>query len=1248
MSSHHHKHAAVIRFLFFVCLFCSGAALEAQIEVPTPAAPSKSTEASVESELKLHNYQLKHAQAAAVLKMWQQLHGIVNGVTIDERTNSIVFLANEAAAREALETLALLDSETPSSIVQGPSPEVRVPARAESPYARLPFRKFTFKHAKVADVLKILRELAGSTKDKDDMEGFVVDERTNSVIWKVRDEWEARNWEEMCAALDAESPGSASKMQETPSPYRPTPASGSPRPTQTFTFSMGFERGESVESLKQRYRKLEQKAHQLADKLKNSKSPSESERSELQAAVRKSFEARQALHRAELADLARRMQSMQQSIDMRDKLADKVVERRVEDLLNPNLKWDARQMSEQLLIGPNQGLSNPAMLLPASPVPSNVSVPYVPGERPETVIRKRIQGRWIVQTHSDGNKDALPELAGQVEVEIEGNSMRYLVGKQEMTGPIFLADCKELESLRLREDGPFPIDFVYDPNGDPQTFRGIIACDGTTLSICMASDEGRANKDFRPSLFVPGTKVTLLKCHRAEPETANAVSVDASTEPNETKRPISEYLPPINALEMQQQLQGQWDVKIVSFSAGDPKELVIRDDLLLLPGNLLGKPILISMKLEWPNPNQLDEVDIIWEPNDQQAGYVINRLVGRIRCDGEKLQLCFVSGSGKVTRRPREMCGNDGIFYLECMRKRVSDSSKPLKDENAGANSLLGPTYLGQSISWWLDKYWKNATANPKSRDNEMEEMVAVAAIRQLRKLPECKTAIEAALARWFASVEHEVNESQRIRAAKCIVFAAGPMHQKVAVDYLFEIAKQVPIIPGEEDLGTWIDCWDDELDEALKGLVLNDELATQIADRLKTGNTAQRRFAVTILINRGASDQPETQAQTEANAWFRSHDKLFYPAFEAASQDTSEAIRMFALIALTGLDPHNSQLLLRLTNAFETDPSTQIRGIAIELLCSKEMAPALKSQGVELERQLIKTLDSDASLDVRYIALGALLFIDSDNELVHSTILQWAKSDDFEKVKYALKLTLRNHQAGDRPQSIDELVELLSDPEWGTAVEVAENNLETYHRWARQYAIAILGRYAAHAHRALPTLEAELARNNKDTLSFTTKALDSVRGYCPDRPIDQLQGQWEFVSVNRPNSTTAFFDFPLHDGGAYPAVGRELRTASDQQPASIINVSGTQLKLGDRVLAEISHQRQNLEVVMLLDPDGKKRHCNGRYEFKGGPSPEYKPNADPARELLILEVCELRDDSDATQATKQIYEFRPVKVETR
>ncbi len=274
----------------------------------------------------------------------------------------------------------------------------------------------------------------------------------------------------------------------------------------------------------------------------------------------------------------------------------------------------------------------------------------------------------------------------------------------------------------------------------------------------------------------------------------------------------------------------------------------------------------------------------------------------------------------------------------------------------------------------------------------------------------------------------------------------------------------------------------------------------------------------------------------------------------------------------------------------------------------------------------MIKTLESDSSVDVRYAALGALMAMDKDSELVHATLLEWARSKERLQVENALSLMLRNHEVGDRPQSIDELIELLSDPEWGTTLEVKQNS----YRWARQYAIANLGEYTALAHRALPTLEAELARNNKNTLSFATEALDRVRGYCPDLPIDKLQGEWEFVSMQKPEGSSPLFDF---------------QASSDQQPSTVITISGTQLKLGDRGLAELSHYRSGSRqgVALLLDPDGKKRHCHGGYNFKGGSSPEYKPNVAPAPELLILEVSELLNSLDATQATKQIYEFRRV-----
>ncbi len=251
---------------------------------------------------------------------------------------------------------------------------------------------------------------------------------------------------------------------------------------------------------------------------------------------------------------------------------------------------------------------------------------------------------------------------------------------------------------------------------------------------------------------------------------------------------------------------------------------------------------------------------------------------------------------------------------------------------------------------------------------------------------------------------------------------------------------------------------------------------------------------------------------------------------------------------------------------------------------------------------------------------------MDTNSELVHKSLMEWAKSDEREKVKYALDLTLRNYQTGNRPQSIDELIELLSDPEWGTTIEVKEHNWSTYHRWARQYALAILGQYAAHAHRAIPTLEAELARNNKDTLSFATAALDRVRGYCPDLPIEKLQGEWEFVSMEKPEGSTPIFDF---------------QASSDQQPSSVITITGTQLKLGDRVLAEISHYRTGSRqgMQLLLDPDGRKLHCNGSFRIAGGSSPSVGASNSP--QTVTLEICKLRNEYDSTQATKQTYELQ-------
>ena len=127
-----------------------------------------------------------------------------------------------------------------------------------------------------------------------------------------------------------------------------------------------------------------------------------------------------------------------------------------------------------------------------------------------------MQGRWIVESLSEATKDGLSDMQGTLEIHIHGNVLKHMVGTESSSGPILLDDITDSRSVPANANEPLPIDFVYDPNGQAETHQGIIICDGETLSICMAIETAKAGMDFRPRLFVPGSKVSLWKCRRAD------------------------------------------------------------------------------------------------------------------------------------------------------------------------------------------------------------------------------------------------------------------------------------------------------------------------------------------------------------------------------------------------------------------------------------------------------------------------------------------------------------------------------------------------------------------------------------------------------------------------------------------------------------------------------------------------------------------------------------------------------------
>ena len=100
----------------------------------------------------------------------------------------------------------------------------------------------------------------------------------------------------------------------------------------------------NVTELRRRFEQLDQECRAVTGKLKGPISDS-AERGKLEASlhdrVRQAFVVRQQLRQAELADFTKRLGDLQRSIELRDRNAEKIIVRRVEELLDPNLEWDA-------------------------------------------------------------------------------------------------------------------------------------------------------------------------------------------------------------------------------------------------------------------------------------------------------------------------------------------------------------------------------------------------------------------------------------------------------------------------------------------------------------------------------------------------------------------------------------------------------------------------------------------------------------------------------------------------------------------------------------------------------------------------------------------------------------------------------------------------------------------------------------------------------------------------------------------
>jgi len=196
----------------------------------------------------------------------------------------------------------------------------------EKPPAEQPsepvIKVFTLRNIRARDAERIIKQLFPR-----DIQSAAADERTNSLI--VRGSEEQLNViYHILTRLD-EPDGKADQKGTLPAAQPLTPQTNVP-----------------VAELAKAYEAKEQRSAALAAEIRSLPPDPKSERAdklkaELHRTVSEAFALRQQLHQAELTELRERMQRIQQNIQARSRISDAIISRRVEDLLNPALAWEA-------------------------------------------------------------------------------------------------------------------------------------------------------------------------------------------------------------------------------------------------------------------------------------------------------------------------------------------------------------------------------------------------------------------------------------------------------------------------------------------------------------------------------------------------------------------------------------------------------------------------------------------------------------------------------------------------------------------------------------------------------------------------------------------------------------------------------------------------------------------------------------------------------------------------------------------
>src|SRR4029079_15513476 len=216
-----------------------------------------------------------------------------------------------------------LSQSSPGADAAAPVAATPVAAGVEANPDETQIKVLALRNARATDAERIIRQLFGN-----DLHSIASDARTNSLI--IRGPAAETNIVyHLMVRLDEQS--------ETPVPSatRSTTESKSAAPTKASANLTG-----QYEAKEQEAARLPQTIRELQTAPKEHEWAIKDLSAQLRRAVTEAFASRQQLHQAEVGQLQARIAGIQQALKMRDKLSNEIIDKRVKDLLNPDLQWE--------------------------------------------------------------------------------------------------------------------------------------------------------------------------------------------------------------------------------------------------------------------------------------------------------------------------------------------------------------------------------------------------------------------------------------------------------------------------------------------------------------------------------------------------------------------------------------------------------------------------------------------------------------------------------------------------------------------------------------------------------------------------------------------------------------------------------------------------------------------------------------------------------------------------------------------